>query len=97
MIGVSGLRMYFKRGNNFGYSKQLFLITSVNCDVSNIPPFYQSLINTWSFFSHQKVTPSSPVDGIPQFRSNGFSKAKLLKHLYHNLGMMQCTRPHVVG
>ena len=34
-------------------------------DVSNIPPFYQSLINTWSLLSHQKVTPHSPLDGIP--------------------------------
>ena len=37
----------------------------VKYDVSNIPPFYQSLMNTWSLFSHQNVTPSSPVDGIP--------------------------------
>ena len=33
--------------------------------VSNIPPFYQSLMNTWSLFSHEKVTPPCPVDGIP--------------------------------
>ena len=26
--------------------------------------FYQSLMNTWPLFSHQKVTPPSPVDGI---------------------------------
>ena len=39
---------------------------SVKYDVSNIPPFYQSLINTWSLFSHKKkVTPPCPVDGIP--------------------------------
>ena len=37
----------------------------VRYDVSNIPPSYQSLMNTWSLFSHQKVTPPSPVDGIP--------------------------------
>ena len=37
----------------------------VKYDVSNIPPFYQSLMNTWSLFSHQKATPPSPVDGIP--------------------------------
>ena len=36
----------------------------VKYDVSNIPPFYQSLINTWSLFAHQKVTPPFPVDGI---------------------------------
>ena len=36
----------------------------VEYDVSNIPPFYHSLINTWTLFSHQKVTPPSPVDGI---------------------------------
>ena len=28
-----------------------------------ISPFYQSLMNTWSLFSHQKVTPPCPVDG----------------------------------
>ena len=37
----------------------------VNYDVSNIPSFYQSLMNTWSLFSHPKVTPPSPIDGIP--------------------------------
>ena len=38
----------------------------VKYDVSNIPPFYQSLMSMWSlFFLHQKVTPPSPVDGIP--------------------------------
>ena len=37
----------------------------VKYDVSNIPPFYQNLMNTWSLFSHQKVAPPSPVDGIP--------------------------------
>ena len=36
----------------------------VKYDVSNITPFYQSLINTWSLFSHQKGTPPCPVDGI---------------------------------
>ena len=36
----------------------------VKYDVSNIPPFYQSL-NTWSLFSHKQVTPPCPVDGIP--------------------------------
>ena len=46
---------------NFEYSKQLFLLMHVKYDVSNIPPFYQSLMNTWSLFSHQKVTPPSPV------------------------------------
>ena len=51
--------------NDFGYSKQSFLNTPVNYDVSNIPPFYQSLMNTWSLFSHQKMTTPSPVDGIP--------------------------------
>ena len=56
--------MYFRRVYNFGYSKQLFLLMPVKYDVSNIPPFYQSLINMWSLFSHQKVTPPCPVDGI---------------------------------
>ena len=59
VIVVSG-RVY-----NFGYSKQLFLLMQVKNDVSNIPPLYQSLMNTWSMLSHQKVTPPSPVDGIP--------------------------------
>ena len=36
----------------------------VKYDVSNIPPFYQNLMNMWSLFSHQKVTPPSPVDGV---------------------------------
>ena len=36
----------------------------VKYDVSNIPPFYQSLINTWSLFPHQKVIPPCPVYGI---------------------------------
>ena len=58
------LKCIFRRVNDFRYSKQSFLNT-VNYDVSNIPPFYQSLMNTWSLFSHQKVTPPSPVDGIP--------------------------------
>ena len=31
---------------NFGYSKQLFILMPVKYDVSNIPPFYQSLMNT---------------------------------------------------
>ena len=48
----------------FGYYKQLFLIMPVKYDVSNIPPFYQSLMNTWAHLSHQKVTPPSLVDGI---------------------------------
>ena len=51
--------------NNFEYSKQLFLIKPVNYDVCNIPPFYKSLMNTWSLFSHKKVTLPCPVDGIP--------------------------------
>ena len=38
---------------------------SVNYYVSNVPPCYQSLMNTWSLFSHQKATPPSPVGGIP--------------------------------
>ena len=37
----------------------------VKYDVSIIPLFYQSLMSTWSLFSHQKVTPPFPVDGIP--------------------------------
>ena len=37
----------------------------VKYNVSHIPPFYQSLINTWSLFSHKKVTPPCPVDGNP--------------------------------
>ena len=37
----------------------------VKYDVSNIPHFYQSFINTWSLFSHQHVIPPCPVDGIP--------------------------------
>ena len=41
------------------------VIMPVKYDVSNIPPFYQTLMNTWSLFSHQKVTPPCPVDGIP--------------------------------
>ena len=44
---------------------QLILLMPVKYDVSNIPPFYQSLMNRWSLFSHQNVTPPSPVDGIP--------------------------------
>ena len=36
----------------------------VKYDVNNIPPFCQSLMNTLSLFSHQNVTPPSPVDGI---------------------------------
>ena len=55
----------FRRVYNLGYSKQLFLLMPVKYDVSNIPPFNQSLISTWSLFSHQKVTPTCPVDGIP--------------------------------
>ena len=65
VIVVSGLQMFFRRVNNFGYSKQLFLNIHVKYDISNIPPFYQSLMNTWSLFSHHKVIPPSPVDGIP--------------------------------
>ena len=66
MIVVSGLQMiFFRRVYNFGYSKQLFLIMHAKYDVSNIPHFYQSLMNTWSLFSHQKVTPPSAVNGIP--------------------------------
>ena len=57
--------IYFRRVYNFGYSKQLFLLMPVKYYVSNIPHFYQSLMNTWSLFSHQKVTPPSPVYGIP--------------------------------
>ena len=37
----------------------------VKYDVRNIPPFYQSLMNTFVLFSHQKVTPPSPVDDVP--------------------------------
>ena len=36
----------------------------VKYDVSNIPPFYQSLMNTWSLFLYQNVTPPFPLDGI---------------------------------
>ena len=57
--------VFFRRVYDFGYSKQLFLLMPVKYDVSNIPPFYQSLINTWSLFSHQKMTPPCPVDDIP--------------------------------
>ena len=57
--------VFFRKVYYFGYSKQLFLLMPVKYDVSNIPPFYQSLINTWSLFSHKKVTPPCPVDGIP--------------------------------
>ena len=57
--------VFLRRVYNFGYSIQLFLLMPVKYDVSNIPPCYQSLMNTWSLFSHQKVTPSSPVDDIP--------------------------------
>ena len=46
--------VFFRRVYKFGYSKQLFLLMPVKYDVSNIPPFYQSLINTWSLFSHKK-------------------------------------------
>ena len=63
VIVVSGLQMYFRRVNNFGYCKQFFLIMPVNYYVNNIPLFYQSLMNTWSLFS-QKVTPPSQVDGM---------------------------------
>ena len=59
------VNLSFRRLNNFGCCKQLFLIIHVNYDVSNIPPFYQSLINTMLLFSHQKMTPPCPVDGIP--------------------------------
>ena len=38
---------------------------SYACDFSNIPPFYQSLMNTWSLLSHQKVRPHRSVVGIP--------------------------------
>ena len=55
----------FRKVYSFGYSKQLFLLMSVKYDVRNIPSFYQSLMNTWSLFSNQKVTPPCPVDGIP--------------------------------
>ena len=57
--------VFFRRVYDFGYSKQLFLLMPVKYDLSNIPPFYQSLINTWSLFSHKKMTPPCPVDGIP--------------------------------
>ena len=57
--------VFFIKVINFGYSKQLFLIMHVNYDVCNILPFYQSLMNMWSLFSHQKVIPPSPGDGIP--------------------------------
>ena len=36
----------------------------VKYEISNIPPFYQSLMNTWTLFSHQKVAPPTPVNGI---------------------------------
>ena len=36
----------------------------VKYDISNIPPFYQSLMNTWSLLI-PKVAPPCPVDGIP--------------------------------
>ena len=36
----------------------------VNYYVSNIPPFYQIIMNTWSLFSHQNVSPPSTVDDI---------------------------------
>ena len=36
----------------------------VDYDVCNIPHFFQILMNTWSLFSRQKVTPPSPVDDI---------------------------------
>ena len=42
--------VFFRRVYNFGYSKQLFILMPVKYNVSNIPPFYQSLINTWSLF-----------------------------------------------
>ena len=49
--------VFFRRVYNFRYSKQLFILVPVKYDVSNIPPFYQSLMNTWSLFPQQKVTP----------------------------------------
>ena len=52
--------VFFRRVYNFGYSKQLFLLMPVKYDVSNIPPFYQSLINTWSLFSHKKSDTTLP-------------------------------------
>ena len=58
VIVVSGLQMYFTRVYNFGYSKQLLLLMPVKYD--EIPPFYQSLINTWSLFSHKKSDTNLP-------------------------------------
>ena len=52
--------VFFRRVHNFRYSKQLFLLMPVKYDVSNIPPFYQSLINTGSLFSHKKRDTTLP-------------------------------------
>ena len=76
-----GVENVFLEVNNFGYSKQLFLTMPVIYDVSNISPLYQSLMNTWPLFSHHKLTPLSPVDGIPveqQFISLCITKVKHL-------------------
>ena len=45
---------YILEVDYFGYSKHLFLIVPVNYDVTNIPPFYQSIMNTWSLFSNKR-------------------------------------------
>ena len=65
VLVVQDCKCIYRRVNNFGYSNIIVLIMHVNYDDSNIPPFYQGLMNTWSLFSHQKGTPPSPVDGIP--------------------------------
>ena len=56
--------LFLTRVYNTGYSKQLFLLMPVKCDVSNMSLFLSKL-NMWSLFSHQKVTLHSPVDAIP--------------------------------
>ena len=75
----------FRRVYNYGYSEQLILIMPVKYDVSNIPPFYQSLMNMWSLFSHQQITPPSPVDGI------SFEPLWYNSHVTHNSNIITDT------
>ena len=74
VIVFQGCKCIFRRVNKLGYSEQLFLIMPVNYDVSNVPPFYQSLMNTWLRFSFQKGTQLSLLDCIPfeQFWYNSY-------------------------
>ena len=65
VIVVSVLLMYFfRRVNNFGYCKQLFLIMHVNYAISK-STFLSKLNEHVVTFLTLKVTQPSPVDGIP--------------------------------